>query len=636
MPDPITNVRPDRVDLRDRLFLPSIAKAPPLNIHPFAGALVAPAVARQGETEACTGFALAWIIDFLHERAGRQSLTPVSPHMIYSMARRYDEFPGSQDDDTGSSLRGALKGWHRHGVCKSELWNVPTMPDQSVVGGQDWWFDATRRPLGGYYRVDKDSIVDLQLAIAEVGVVYVSALTHEGWRRGYRTPAERSKDFHIPFGKGSVFAGHAFAIVGYGEEGFLVLNSWGDDWGCGGLAFLSYTDWLKNGMDAWVTQLGVISEFREKIAEATSVVTSGDGGGLRVRLASDPTLRNHQMMPFIINVGNNGELSQTGGFRTNLGDLKAIFERHLPAARREFGLKPKERIDVAIYAHGGLTGEDGAAETFGEWFPALYEAKIMPIFLMWETEPLSTIRYRLEDFFKKSGVPAGNVGNLLEDVADAVIENTVAPIGTQFWNEMKQNARQITANSRGGLRQLFDIAIGNLGKKLGEVRIHLIGHSAGAIVHSHLVEYLAANASHLKTKGVDLGSLHLMAAAVRIDLFERTALPHLMTGAIRALRLYQLSSRLEEQDGTCRAILGYSRSLLYLVSRSFEGGRRVPLLGMEDFLTPAMERWGKIKSDVRVHTSECRDAESNSHGGFSSDEATRKSIIRQIQKMRKN
>ena len=29
--------------------------------------------------------------------------------MIYSMARRYDEFPGSKRDD-GSSVRGALKG----------------------------------------------------------------------------------------------------------------------------------------------------------------------------------------------------------------------------------------------------------------------------------------------------------------------------------------------------------------------------------------------------------------------------------------------------------------------------------------------------------------------------------------------
>jgi hypothetical protein len=42
--------------------------------------------------------------------------------MLYSMARRYDEFPGDADADTGSSLRGAMKGWYKHGVCSDRLW----------------------------------------------------------------------------------------------------------------------------------------------------------------------------------------------------------------------------------------------------------------------------------------------------------------------------------------------------------------------------------------------------------------------------------------------------------------------------------------------------------------------------------
>ena len=32
--------------------------------------------------------------------------------------------------------------------------------------------------------------------------------------------------------------GHAFAIVGYNEVGFLVQNSWGPEWGKGGFATL--------------------------------------------------------------------------------------------------------------------------------------------------------------------------------------------------------------------------------------------------------------------------------------------------------------------------------------------------------------------------------------------------------------
>ena len=45
-----------------------------------------------------------------------------------------------------------------------------------------------------------------------------------------------------------------------------------------------------------------------------------------------------------------------------------------------------EPVDVAIYAHGGLTDEETAARTASKWIPALYDAKIFPIFFMWETD----------------------------------------------------------------------------------------------------------------------------------------------------------------------------------------------------------------------------------------------------------
>ena len=44
----------------------------------------------------------------------------VSPRMLYDMARRYDEWPGEKY--SGSSARGAMKGWHKHGVCSRAHW----------------------------------------------------------------------------------------------------------------------------------------------------------------------------------------------------------------------------------------------------------------------------------------------------------------------------------------------------------------------------------------------------------------------------------------------------------------------------------------------------------------------------------
>src|SRR5512134_3165568 len=110
---------PDRIDLRDRPYLPPVAVVP--------GVMLAPKthipVLDQKQTSACTGFALASVVHHLQHSAKRpQKDYRVSPFMLYSMARRYDEFPGDPSADTGSSLRGAMKGWFKYGACDYKLW----------------------------------------------------------------------------------------------------------------------------------------------------------------------------------------------------------------------------------------------------------------------------------------------------------------------------------------------------------------------------------------------------------------------------------------------------------------------------------------------------------------------------------
>jgi hypothetical protein len=168
-------VKPDRVDLRDWLYRPNITRAPPDELLPHNPR----AVSDQGDTSACTGFALATTIEYLLDRAKRP-VERISPHMLYSMARRYDEWANNDDKDEGSSLRGALKGWSRHGASALKLWPRPPMP-RATNTDDDWWLDSVRRPLGAYYRVSIDVESDLHCALMDVGVLYASALTHAGW-----------------------------------------------------------------------------------------------------------------------------------------------------------------------------------------------------------------------------------------------------------------------------------------------------------------------------------------------------------------------------------------------------------------------------------------------------------------------
>ncbi len=139
--------------------------------------------------------------------------------MLYEMAKLHDEWQGN--DYSGSSIRGAVKGFYHNGVCSED--DAPYLP-----GGKDWTLTidrakaARRIRLGAYYRLERD-VTAFHAALNEVGVVYASAQIHKGWlaAKGVR---------QIVSDPTSV-GGHAFSIVGYDKDGFIVQNSWGDGLG---------------------------------------------------------------------------------------------------------------------------------------------------------------------------------------------------------------------------------------------------------------------------------------------------------------------------------------------------------------------------------------------------------------------
>jgi hypothetical protein len=601
--DRLCPVVPDRLDLRDRLYQPAIDTAPPPRLSSVAR--IPLEILDQGATNACTGFALAAVVDFLRRRVNKNDVVRASPYMLYSMARRYDEFPGSTADE-GSSLRGAMKGWYKHGACSAELWNELDMPKPNSDPKKDWWQEAATRPLGAYYRVDPRSVTDMHMALCEVGILYASAVCHRGWDR----VGGGTDDWRIPSQRADADdGGHAFAIVGYDETGFIVLNSWGTKWGRKGLAILRYEDWLENAMDCWVAQLGVVTEQHREVARAASLRTHAG----TVAVASDPVLRNRELSPFIVNLANNGRLSTSGSFRTNEDDLRALITHHLGTARTRWGIGANKPMDVAIYAHGGLTGEDVAAATAARWIPALYDAKIFPIFLMWETDLWSTIQNRLEDVLAQRR-PTGALRDMVSSWWNTRIERTVALPGSLLWKEMKQNAKAISGAEDSGARILYRINEEEKAFAPGRTRLHLIGHSAGAIVHSHVVHALAA-------EGWEFQTVNFLAPAVTVQAFQELVVPHLGK-AVKQYNQFHLTRTAEEKDPTCRAILGYGRSLLHLVSGAFEERRLEPILGMEKFFRP--------RRGMQVFAAPTEHSACTTHGGFDDDLLTMQSVIKLI------
>ncbi len=270
------DARPDRIDLRDREYAPTVVSLPPRFPDDEAVRKLLPAyvgadlVLSQGNEGACTGFGLACVVNYLFWRlaqmpraTGIKTIERVSTRMLYHLARFYDEWPG--EDYDGSSCRGALKAWNKHGVCSEALWPYRSRNGRAmfIKPRQGWEADALQRQLGVYYRVEKTSIVDMQAAIHNIGALYVSSDVHDGWAVESKVRTIKGHD-SLPRIRAIVdpdsIGGHAFALVGYNEHGFVVQNSWDTDWGLKGFATLPYSEWRKYGSDAWVCALGVPGE----------------------------------------------------------------------------------------------------------------------------------------------------------------------------------------------------------------------------------------------------------------------------------------------------------------------------------------------------------------------------------------
>jgi hypothetical protein len=235
--------RKDAPDFRDYAYQPALVNLKssmkvPNRLH----------IRDQGEDGACTGFALAAVIDRLIRKSKRKQKlknTTVSARMLYEMARRYDEWPA--DAYEGSSCRGAIKGWYNMGVCREELYPFEQRAGAgfSIEAAKD----ARNNTIGAYYRLGS-RISDYHAALAEVGAIFCSADVHQGWDNVDPLSGE------IPFHEERLGA-HAFAIVGYDHKGFWIQNSWGEDWGDNGTALWSYEDWLSNVQDAWVFRMAL-------------------------------------------------------------------------------------------------------------------------------------------------------------------------------------------------------------------------------------------------------------------------------------------------------------------------------------------------------------------------------------------
>jgi len=573
-------VAKDPVDLRDRLYTPPPVSLPAefpesSQIKQFLNTYTkAKLILDQGEEGACTGFGLACTVNYLRWRKLKMptKLPSVSAAMLYTYARRYDEYAGENYE--GSSCRGAIKGWFHHGVCLADDWqHVEGKPSQPKYGYAQRAADNT---LGVYYRIEIKAITDLQAAIQQVGAIYVSSTTHDGWNmipNRAKPPATHADLPVIPFdGKPSEIGGHAFAFVGFNAQGFILQNSWGNEWGAGGFAVITYADWLANAMDAWVVALGVPGVMVGGMATAAAGQARA-GSGDPSRWWDERTAYAHSIV-----MGNDGRVRR---YLTEDEVSRTLLHQASVLPDTWFRAQAGKRKRLVIYAHGGLNSEEAAikrARAMGRFFEG---NGCYPLFLVWKTGLLESIGNIIQDAFRKQPSTSAGIGEWITDRTDLLVEKSIGrPLARPVWSEMKENAELAFNTTRGG--DLLITALQKLVATWGDdLEIHLVGHSAGSIILGHMLDSVVK-----RGLSQHITSIQLWAPACTVQFANQHYAPH--DDLMKKLSVQVLTDKNERDDNVVSI---YRKSLLYLVSNALETDLRTPILGMANVFDDQYTGW---------------------------------------------
>ena len=501
------NVRPDQLDGRDYVFSPSLTAVEPNFIPPYSLGVGPKAdvwVRNQGGEPTCTAQALAAAIDiqtWKHRKAKGEK--PVSARFIHNASLLFEDY--TEDGLPGASIRGALKGlWHR-GACTNDFAPyLPGLKDKTLR------IDAARNARKvtlGEYRVLRHVLYDFHAAVQTCGSVITSAMIHAGWnpsqvnRNGGRIAFD--KDARKPV---EIFGAHAFTIVGFTPNGFLILNSWGTQWGgysptgkradkLPGVALWTYEDWQQNLLNAWCIRL----------APPTGQA-SGSRGGFVLPGSTGPSttkpssLREVEVMGHLIHFKNGG-LQKDGLFASQEESIEQT-GRHIIESDRKYK-------HVALIFPEMVDSHEAVLSRCRLSIPRFKQLKIYPIFVVCNTPPAST----LWEILKVLPVmTAGKLDVVLPQLRNRTLERAAAPFVQALWPSIgtDSNASQAALT---GITKLIEGARAGLSSVKRRIttlpKLHIVAHGTGAILAQDVIGQLKQFLPNTK-----LASTSLIAPAI--------------------------------------------------------------------------------------------------------------------------
>jgi hypothetical protein len=351
-----------------------------------------------------------------------------------------------------------------------------------------------------------------------------------------------------------------------------------------GFALWTYEDWYENIRDAWVFRLSLSTpaiwqvSTRLKLTERGVSVGAGLGKPVRSEIACH-----------FVHI-DDGSFHDHGPYWSNLDDVKETASLLAEGGNKDYK-------HLLFYAHGGLNTPVDSAKRIRGMKEVFKANQIYPFHFMYDTGLTEEVK---DIFSKRLKVHSERVG-AISDASDYAIEKLLRGVGRAIWREMKAGAQSPFTEGRSGW-QVIEQFLGAIEKSQSDIRIHLLGHSTGAILLAFLLEAMKGQFPSQR-----INSLSLMAPAATTKLYfshyHRLLENEIDSFGIDSMVVYNLTDKLEKQDQVAGV---YRKSLLYLVSRSLEeelGGEikedtekkkyGARLLGMQRYSVPVDRQVGK-------------------------------------------
>jgi C1A family cysteine protease len=210
-----------------------------------------PPVFNQGQLGSCTANAIgnAHRFDQMKQNKGK-SFAP-SRLFIYYNER---DMEGTVGEDSGAMIRDGIKSIAQLGVCDEKDWpyvinKFANKPSASC------YTEALEHQALSYQRVTQ-SLTQMKGCLAS-GFPFVFGFTvYESFESD---AVAKSGDVPLPSQGEQVLGGHAVLAVGYDDktQRFIVMNSWGTDWGKKGFFTMPYAYLAEGNLadDFWTVRI---------------------------------------------------------------------------------------------------------------------------------------------------------------------------------------------------------------------------------------------------------------------------------------------------------------------------------------------------------------------------------------------